>query len=162
MSAEPPNADTGPPHRLGRGGVSPPRPNRRNDRGIVTLEWLLLLSAVAALAGSALVILQRVLDDTAEVPPDPLIRIAQIETAAAIVANEAQQLYDNNPTAFAQHKAGMENRCKDVFHQGVDKGIVNRAHWTSPGDTSTSAPGTLPKDVLARCTVTPGDLVMAR
>ncbi len=131
------------------------RPGRRNERGIVTLEWLLLLSAVAALAGSALMILQRVLDDTAEVPPDPLVRIAQIETAAAIVADEAQKLYDDDPTAYdTQHDAHMKDRCEDVFDKGVDSGIVELAHWASPGGTSNRAP--------ARCTVTPGNLVTAR
>ncbi len=140
------------------------RPGRRDERGIVTLEWLLLLAAVAALAGSALVILQRVLDDTAEVPPDPLVRIAQIETAAAIVANEAQQLYDTDPTAYtAQHDADMLDRCVDVFDGGVDAGIVVSAHWASPDPTRRNLQSTIPPEaVLARCTVIPGNLVTAR
>ena len=41
-------------------------PQRRDDSGLTTLEWLLIVAAVAGLAALAVVLVQRVVGDTSE------------------------------------------------------------------------------------------------
>jgi len=57
---------------------------RRNDRGLTTLEWLLIVAAVAGLAALAVVLVQNVVDDTAEQISGSSARL----TAAAVAAAE--------------------------------------------------------------------------
>ena len=46
-----------------------------DQRGSITLEWLLIVGAVAGLAATSVLAVQRVVDDTSEVPVDPLVRV---------------------------------------------------------------------------------------
>ena len=72
-------------------------PGRRSDeRGIITLEWLLIVGAVAGLAASSVLAVQRVLDDTSEVPVDPLVRVLEADIAAAFVTADAQAAFDES------------------------------------------------------------------
>ena len=65
-------------------------PSRASDqRGLITLEWLLIVGAVAGLAASSVLAVQQVLDDTSEVPVDPLVRVLEADIAAAFVAADA-------------------------------------------------------------------------
>ena len=45
---------------------SSPDPHRRGDSGLTTLEWLLIVAAIAGLAALAVVLVQNVVDGTAE------------------------------------------------------------------------------------------------
>ena len=67
-------------HSPGRGG---------DERGLMTLEWLLIVGAIAGLAATSVLAVQRVLDDTSEVPVDPLVRVLEADIAAAFVAADA-------------------------------------------------------------------------
>ena len=65
-------------------------PGRSSDqRGIITLEWLLIVGAIAGLAATSVLAVQRVLDDTSEVPVDPLVRVLEADIAAAFIAADA-------------------------------------------------------------------------
>ena len=60
-----------------------------DQRGVITLEWLLIVGAVAGLAATSVLAVQRVVDDTSEVPVDPLVRVLEADIAAAFIAAEA-------------------------------------------------------------------------
>ena len=67
-------------HSQGRSG---------DQRGVISLEWLLIVGAVAGLAAMSVLAVQRVVDDTSEVPVDPLVRVLEADIAAAFVAADA-------------------------------------------------------------------------
>ena len=65
-------------------------PSRGSDqRGLITLEWLLIVAAVAGLAATSVLTVQQVLDDTSEVPVDPQVRVLEADIAAAFIAADA-------------------------------------------------------------------------
>ena len=53
-------------------------PQRRDDSGLTTLEWLLIVAAVAGLAALAVVLVQNVVSDTSEQIAGSSARSAQI------------------------------------------------------------------------------------
>ena len=64
----------------GRGG---------DERGVIALEWLLIVGAVAGLAATSVLTVQQVADDAAEAPVEPAVRFLDAEIAATHIANEA-------------------------------------------------------------------------
>ena len=66
----------------------PSRNRRRNSRGLTTLEWLLIVAAVAGLAALAVVLVQNVVDDTAEQISGSSARLTAARVAAAEVNEE--------------------------------------------------------------------------
>ena len=82
---------TQPPIRFGSRSKLPTekwRPNRRGDSGLTTLEWLLIVAAVAGLAALAVVLVQRVVGDTSEQIAGGSAR----KTAAQIAAQDITDL----------------------------------------------------------------------
>lgn len=76
---------------------SPPRASRqrhsrqrRSDAGLTTLEWLLIVAAVAGLAALAVVLVQNVVDDTAEQLGGASARETAANVAADTVIREAR------------------------------------------------------------------------
>ena len=67
----------------------PSRNRKRNDRGLTTLEWLLIVAAVAGLAALAVVLVQNVVDETAEQISGSSARLTAARVAAAEVNEEA-------------------------------------------------------------------------
>ena len=67
-------------------------PQRRDDSGLTTLEWLLIVAAVAGLAALAVVLVQRVVGDTSEQIAGSSAR----KTAAQIAAAEVQAAADRD------------------------------------------------------------------
>ena len=72
--------------------------DRDRDRGLITLEWLLIVGAVASLAASSTLVVQRVVDNSVEVPDDVHVWLIDADIAAAQIAAEA--------TAWRQGLAG--------------------------------------------------------
>ena len=64
-----------------------PRPGR-NETGLTTLEWLLIVAAVAGLAALAVVLVQNVVDDTAEQIAGSSARITAAQVAAEAINND--------------------------------------------------------------------------
>ena len=62
---------------------------RRNDRGLTTLEWLLIVAAVAGLAALAVVLVQNVVDETAEQISGSSARLTAANVAAAEITADA-------------------------------------------------------------------------
>ena len=76
--------------------ISRQLPQRRDDSGLTTLEWLLIVAAVAGLAALAVVLVQNVVGDTSEQIAGSSAR----ETAAKIAATTIME--DANRDASAQ------------------------------------------------------------
>ena len=67
-------------------------PQRRDDSGLTTLEWLLIVAAVAGLAALAVVLVQRVVGDTSEQIAGSSARKTAAEVAALSVEEESKTL----------------------------------------------------------------------
>ena len=134
-------------HSQGRSG---------DQRGVISLEWLLIVGAVAGLAAMSVLAVQRVVDDTAEVPVDPLVRVLEADIAAAFVAADAQAAFDDDPLLYTPAvDQDFSGRCQPGISQSfsdvVDPGTP--MPWTTPAD-----PDGTPRtgdEVAARCTVKP-------
>ena len=65
-------------------------PQRRDDSGLTTLEWLLIVAAVAGLAALAVVLVQNVVSDTSEQIAGSSARKTAAQVAASTVEEEAK------------------------------------------------------------------------
>ena len=124
------------------------------DAGLITMEWLLIVGAVAGLAAFSVLAVQRVIDDTSEVPADPLVRLLEADIAAAFVASDAQATFDqavSDGNPFSYVDGNFSSRCTGIQNDFPD--AVASTGWTTPSG-SDGMPGTN-DDVSARCVVTP-------
>ena len=116
----------------------------------MTLEWLLIVGLMAGLAASTALIVQRVVDDTSEVPVDPLVRLIEADVEAAFVAADAQAAFDADPANYSD--TAFASRCNPGIANTYDE--VNSAAWTTPTAGSDGIAGNA-DDVAAECDVTP-------
>ena len=65
-------------------------PQRRDDSGLTTLEWLLIVAAVAGLAALAVVLVQNVIGETSEQIAGSSARKTAAQVAAAAVVEESK------------------------------------------------------------------------
>ncbi|MCY3787054.1 MAG: hypothetical protein OXG47_10080 [bacterium] len=72
--------------RLGPRNVSSTQ--ARNDCGLTTLEWLLIVAAVAGLAALAVVLVQNVVDETAEQVSEGSARVTAAQVAAKAITDD--------------------------------------------------------------------------
>ena len=122
-----------------------------DQRGLITLEWLLIVGAIAGLAATSVLAVQRVLDDTSEVPVDPLVRVLEADIAAAFVAAEADTAALSQP----YDPADFQQRCEAALLAAFGD-VVGGTDWTPP----VTIPAILPDQPAtlatgARCVVTP-------
>ena len=140
-------------------------PSRGSDqRGLITLEWLLIVGAIAGLAATSVLTVQQVLDDTSEVPVDPRVRVLEADIAAAFIAAEAtaQRAAITDPDVAnwldpTQDYASFESRCEsDLVVTFGD--VVIKAQFKPPTEYREVDHPALVEDPLAfedpaRCTV---------
>ena len=140
-------------------------PSRGSDqRGLITLEWLLIVGAVAGLAATSVLAVQRVVDDTSEVPVDPLVRVLEADIAAAFIAADATAWRAAITDPDVAHRldptkdyASFESRCEsDLVVTFGD--VVSRAKFEPPTEYREFGHPALVEDPLAfedpaRCTV---------
>jgi len=122
----------------------PPRRRRRGDLGLTTLEWLLIVAAVAGLAALAVVRVQNVVDDTAEQISGSNARV----TAARVAA---QEITDDTDTAFTE--AGADDDKKLEANQD-GKAKCDRLAITYGDAFSTSGENPLWQDATNGTTAT--------
>ena len=99
---------------------------------------------------------QQVLDDTSEVPVDPLVRVLEADIAAAFVAADAQSAFDESqldPLLPRYVDQGFSTRCNPGMNDAFSD-VVTAAVWAPPADPSGTPPD-LTDDEPAKCTVTP-------
>ena len=124
----------------------------RDEHGLISLEWLMVVAAIAGLAGMSAVTVQRVLDDTSEVPPDPAVRFIDAEIAAAFLADEANEAALTGSYTPVTDTA-FKNRCQVGLRSEFDD-VVHSAWWTTPSTTPPFDPVPARLDVPAICALT--------
>ena len=122
----------------------------RDERGIMTLEWLLIVGAMAGLAAMSTLAVQRVVDNTAEVPVDPLVRVLEADIAAAFAAAAADAAVLSPP----YNDANFESRCAAAPVAAFGD-VVGTAVWTAPVTIPADGDDPAMLDTRARCVVTP-------
>ena len=103
---------------------TPARPKRRSahhvtrrkgdERGLTTLEWLLIVAAVAGLAALAVVLVQNVVDDTAEQLGGASARETAANVAADTVEREARtaDVNDARFNSWPKWEQYFKTRCE--------------------------------------------------
>ena len=99
----------------------------RSDDGLTTLEWLLIVAAVAGLAALAVVLVQNVVDDTAEQIAGNNARITAAQVAAEAINN------DTEPDATKQSAC---NRLSITYSDAFAGDPKRTSLWTD-ADTTT-------------------------
>ena len=93
----------------------------RGECGLVTLEWLLIVSAIAGLAAISVLTVQQVLDNATDLPARPDILIVDAEIAAAKLADEAKEVgADEND---------LRKRCEAIDDHYSD--VIDSASWNT-------------------------------
>lgn len=94
-----------------------PEPHRRDDRGLTTLEWLLIVAAVAGLAALAVVLVTNVVSDTSEQIAGQKARLTSAQVQAQSITDDpdltetqAKRRCDRLPIAFT-----------DVGEKGIER-----------------------------------------
>ena len=119
------------------------------DSGLITLEWLVIVGAIAGLAAASMVIAQRVVDDATGVAADPAVRVFDADIAAAFLANEANEA----ALSVQYHDLVFRPRCEtDLAGRFGD--VVYDATWFPPVTTTLPPPQEPVLSNPARCVVT--------
>ena len=88
------------------------RLSKRESAGLTTLEWLLIVAAVAGLAALAVVLVQNVVDETAEEISGSNARVTAARVAAARITSEARADLPDNTDDGWRASDGLEARKK--------------------------------------------------
>ena len=150
-------------------------PQRRDDSGLTTLEWLLIVAAVAGLAALAVVLVQNVVSETSEQIAGSSARKTAAQIAATELMSDAARAATAQPDSadtlyeWVEHYRGRCNRLKITYGDaGIEVGayfatlagqatnVSLAAGEVKTGDVSAgSAAVTAVADkALAHCTVT--------
>ena len=103
-----------------------PEPRRRDDRGLTTLEWLLIVAAVAGLAALAVVLVTNVVRDTSEQISGRSARLTSAQVQAQSITDEAAA------TTVADEVARLGRQCENlkITYSGVEEIDTGAAFWT--------------------------------
>ena len=97
---------------------------QRTDVGLTTLEWLLIVAAVAGLAALAVVLVQNVVDDTAEQIAGNSARITAAEVAAKAITDNDDDNEDDRGAACRR----LDITYSDAFADNP----MRAAFWSNP------------------------------
>jgi len=104
-----------------------PRRRRRGDRALTTLEWLLIVAAVAGIAALAVVLVQNVVSDTSEQIAGSSARQVAAELAADQVLVDSKRPRSEQPTnakTWGQWERFYDSRCKRLAITYGDTGMT--------------------------------------
>ena len=115
--------------------------SNRAEFGLVTLEWLLIVGAIAGIAAGSVLAVQRVVDNSTDRPAQRDVRVIDAEIAAASVAQEATEEEAANPPAYRTNMRDVvfSAQCQDVateFNDVMDPRPAS-VDWVSPDSAST-------------------------
>ena len=105
------------------------------------MEWLLIVAAVAGLAALAVVLVQNVVDDTAEQICGSSARKTAAGLAAQSIVNDADRNGANQPSGaktYGEWATYYTNKCNRLTITFGDAGIKATANFTHQGTSSTS------------------------
>ena len=125
---------------------------RRDDSGLTTLEWLLIVAAVAGLAALAVVLVQNVVGDTSEQIAGSSAR----KTAATIAADQIMQDAKRDATAqpngakkYDDWERHYKSRCDRLEITYGDAGIETHARFSYTVKDATAGEAKSVQDVVA-------------
>lgn len=117
---------------------------RRNEAGLTTLEWLLIVAAVAGLAALAVVLVQNVVDDTAEQLGGASARATAANVAADTVIREARtaDVNDARFNTWQRWELYFTARCErlEILYSDTNldvDAVFKRPANKNPGDSTT-------------------------
>ena len=120
--------------------------SRRSEDGLTTLEWLLIVAAFAGLAALAVVLVQNVVDDTAEQLGGASARETAANVAADTVIREARTASpdDSRYNTWQRWELYFTARCERLEILYSDTNLDVEAVFTAPtgkqpNDPTTSA-----------------------
>ena len=87
---------------------------RRGDLGLATLEWLLIVAAVAGLAALAVVLVQSQVEDTAEGISNPDARVTSAIHSAFSVESDAKGASAADFATWADWESRFRQRCSQI------------------------------------------------
>lgn len=112
---------------------APQRRRARDDeRGLTTLEWLLIVAAVAGLAALAVVLVQNVVDDTAEQLGGASARATAANVAADTVVRESMTASpgDARYNTWQKWELYFEARCErlEILYSDTNLSVTPEFH----------------------------------
>lgn len=127
------------------------RRRHSGSRGLTTLEWLLIVAAVAGIAALAVVLVQNVVSDTAEQISGSSARRTAAELAGDQVANDSRRPKNDQPNinTWREWKRFYDARCNRLAITYSDTGLIFTPTFTPPNlvdDLPDSGGGELPPD----------------
>ena len=102
-------------------------PQRRDDSGLTTLEWLLIVAAVAGLAALAVVLVQNVVSETSEQIAGSSARETAAKIAAVSIMEDSDRDADDQPAGaktMAEWRDYYTNRCRRLSITYGDAGVT--------------------------------------
>lgn len=122
---------------------------RRDERGLTTLEWLLIVAAVAGLAALAVVLVTNVVGDTAEDISGQSARLTAARTAALEVTTDARAEPDPaNDAAAVKLNTKYKGRCNQIpilYGDAIDAAPTGtEIIWSNNITTATAATPVIP------------------
>lgn len=114
---------------------------RRGDSGLTTLEWLLIVAAVAGLAALAVVIVQAQVEDTAERVSNPDARVTSAIHSAFSVESDAKGASAADFATWADWESRFTQRCSQiaVLYADVEVQVVHNFNRATSGGTDFDA-----------------------
>ena len=121
-------------------------PERRDDSGLTTLEWLLIVAAVAGLAALAVVLVQNVVGDTSEQIAGSSARKTAATIAADEIMRDAKRSANDQPSGaktLDDWQSYYKSRCDRLEITYGDAGIQTHTRFEykekTPGGTRTDS-----------------------
>ena len=127
-----------------KNAISRRLPQRRDDSGLTTLEWLLIVAAVAGLAALAVVLVQNVVSETSEQIAGSSARETAAKIAAVSIMEDSDRDADDQPAGaktMAEWSDYYTNRCRRLEITYGDAGVTVTPRFVyTPATVATAAP----------------------
>ena len=109
--------------------AGPQRPKCRDDSGLTTLEWLLIVAAVAGVAALAVVLVQVVVEDTGEDIANNNPRVVAVRIAIGEIDDDAAAQTDvGSKAAYTRLNRQYQKKCNRlaILYSDIDNLVT---HW---------------------------------
>ena len=119
------------------------RPTRRGEAGLATLEWLLIVGAVAGLAALAVVLVYHFVEDIGGRFAAPIPRLTAAEVQVAEVVNSAKSASADDFATWDDWERHFSGKCARIEIAIGDeriKVVTNEFNGPTSGPTASAQP----------------------